>query len=243
MNLFDMLANELDQALITDDRWKSMLSGLGNTIIITIFAILLGILIGLIVAVVRVSAANAKGKPVKSKLSHYVLMFFDKICGIYLSIIRGTPIVVQLMIMYFGVFAAWQNGIPVAIITFGINSGAYVAEIFRAGILSIDKGQMEAGRSLGLPYTKTMGLIVLPQAIKNILPSLVNEFIALFKETSVVGYVSIIDLTMAANLIRSRTYQPFTPMIITAIIYWICVTILTQLMKILERRLAKSDNR
>ncbi len=236
--------NELQQTLITDDRWKSLLGGLGNTVLIAVFAILLGVLIGLIVAVVRVSAASSKGKPVRNKFSHGVLIFFDKLCGVYLSIIRGTPIVVQVMIMYFGILALTSlNGVQVAIISFGINSGAYVAEIFRAGILSVDKGQMEAGRSLGLSYPKSMTLIVLPQAVKNILPSLVNEFIALFKETSIVGYVSIIDLTMAANLIRSRTYQAFTPLIIIAIVYWVCVTIMTQLMRILERRLAKSDNR
>ena len=172
---------------------------------------------------------------------YYILAFFNAICKIYLTIFRGTPIVVQLMIMYFVVFANSDNGVLVAMLAFGINSGAYVAEIFRAGIMSIDHGQFEAGRSLGFNYFQTMRFIIIPQMFKAVLPTLCNEFIALLKETSVAGYVGVIDLTKAGNIIAGRTFIYFIPLIAVALIYLVMVMILSWLVSILERRLRKSD--
>ena len=172
----------------------------------------------------------------------YILKIVNFICNIYITVIRGTPVVIQLMIMYFIVFASSRNGIVAAIISFGINSGAYVAEIVRSGIMSIDKGQFEASRSIGFDYKSTMIHVIIPQAFKNILPALGNEFIVLVKETSVAGYVAIQDLTYVGNLIRSRTYEAFFPLIAVALIYLVIVLILTFLLKKLERRLRSRDH-
>lgn len=204
-----------------------------NTIFIALFATIIGILIGTFIAITKVNFAYY------GKHKH-----LNKLCNLYLTLIRGTPIVVQLMILYYIVFAAagLNMAIYVAILSFGINSGAYVAEIIRAGIMSIDKGQLEAGASLGLSSGQTMKLIILPQAVKNILPALFNEFITLLKETSVVGYVAIKDLTRAADLIRSRTYGAM-PLIAIALAYLIMVVGLSKVQERLERRLAQSDNR
>ena len=220
--------------LIKDDRWKLILEGFGNTLFIAAVATLIGILLGMLVGIVRVNHAQT-GK-------HKVLNW---VCGLYLTVIRGTPVVVQLIILYYIVFAAapLEVSVYVAALSFGINSGAYVAEIIRAGILSIDRGQMEAGRSLGLSQGQTMRKIVLPQAIKNILPALFNEFIVLLKETSVAGYVGIRDLTKASDIIRSRTWSAFFPLLTIAIIYLVVVVGLTKVQKIIERRLSQSDNR
>ena len=163
-------------------------------------------------------------------------------CLLYLTVLRGTPVVVQLMIIYFVIFASSDNGTLVAALAFGLNSGAYVAEIVRGGIMSIDNGQFEAGRSLGFNYVQTMRFIVIPQVIKNVLPSLANEFIALLKETSVAGYVAVADLTKGADIIRSRTYSPFMPLIAIALIYLALVMFFTKLVGILERRLRNSDH-
>ena len=175
-------------------------------------------------------------------VSDYILKAVNAICNIYITVIRGTPVLIQLMIMYFIVFASSRDGIIAAIISFGINSGAYVAEIVRSGIMSIDKGQFEASRSLGFNYRSTMIHVIIPQAFKNILPALGNEFIVLFKETSVAAYVSVQDLTYVGNLIRSRTFEAFFPLIAVAIIYLVIVLILTFLLKKLERRLRSSDH-
>lgn len=220
--------------LIKDDRWKFIVEGLGNTLFIAAVAVMIGILIGVVVGIVRVSHTQT-GK----------YKFANWLCGVYLTVIRGTPVVVQLMILYYIVFASapLEMAIFVAMLSFGINSGAYVAEIIRAGILSIDRGQMEAGRSLGLSQGQTMRKIILPQAIKNILPALFNEFIVLLKETSVAGYVAIRDLTKAADIIRSRTFSPFFPLLTIALIYLIVVVGLTKVQKLIERRLSQSDNR
>ena len=166
----------------------------------------------------------------------------DKICRVYLTVIRGTPVVVQLMIIYFVIFAWSDNGTMIAALAFGLNSGAYVAEIVRGGIMSIDNGQFEAGRSLGFNYLQTMRYIIVPQTIKNVLPSLMNEFIALLKETSVAGYVAVQDLTKAGDIIRSRTYSAFMPLIAVALIYLIVVMFFTWLVGKLERRLRASDH-
>ncbi|MDF2541219.1 MAG: putative rane protein [Herbinix sp.] len=217
-------------AIVPDQRYLAYLDGLKVTVLISMMAILLGIIIGIVVAVVKVTSAN------------YKIKWLTAICNTYINIIRGTPLMVQLLIMYNLIFVSrTTNEIIVGAVCFGINSGAYVAEIVRAGIESIDKGQMEAGRSLGLDYIKTMRLIILPQAVKNILPALGNEFIVLIKETSVAGVIAVTDLTKAAQYVGSRTWQILPPLIITAICYLILVLGLSRLLSVFERRLAKGD--
>lgn len=239
---FESIKNSFVKNFITDDRWLQLLNGLGVTLQITFFAAIMGIIIGFIIAAVRSTYdKNLAGKKVRS-LGDFVLKFFNVICNIYLTVIRGTPVVVQLMIIHFIVLASVRNGIYAAIVSFGINSGAYVAEIVRSGIMSIDKGQFEAGRSLGFNYVQTMWHIVFPQAFKNILPALGNEFIVLVKETSVAGYVALKDITYVGNLIRSRTYEAFFPLITVAVIYLIIVMVLSYFLKKLERRLRSSDH-
>ena len=170
-----------------------------------------------------------------------VMTFLNAIAKVYLTVIRGTPVVIQLLIIYFVIFASSDNGVVIAALAFGINSGAYVAEIVRGGIMSIDKGQMEAGRSLGFNYIETMRYIIIPQAFKNVLPSLANEFIALLKETSVSGYVAVVDVTRAGNIIRGQTFSAFMPLIAVAIIYLVMVMVLTYFVGVLERRLRNSE--
>ncbi len=225
---------------ITDSRWKFITSGLKNTLVITLFSVLIGVALGVIVAVVRASYDKTYSE-MRNGISKKLLWLCNAICKIYLTVIRGTPVVVQLMIMYYIIFATSRNSLVVAIIAFGINSGAYVAEIVRSGIMSIDEGQFEAGRSLGFDYKRTMWYIIIPQAFKNILPALANEFIVLLKETSVAGYVTIRDLTMGGNIIRAATYSAFMPLIAVAVIYLILVMFFTKLVSILERRLRKSE--
>ena len=229
-NLYEQFLSNFNKTLIVEGRYKLFLTGIKNTIIIAFFATLIGIIIGLFVAVIRYSAKNNKK-----------FFIVDKICSLYVAVIMGTPVVVQLLIMYYTIFSNLDNSVLIAIMTFGINSGAYVAEIARAGIESIDKGQMEAGLSLGLNSNKTMFLIIMPQAIKNILPALGNEFIALLKETSVVGFVPVIDLTNAGNIIRSRTFDPFFSLYTVALGYLIMVLGMGAVQKRLERRLSQSD--
>lgn len=220
---------------IAEDRWKYLTDGLQNTILITIGALIIGIVLGAMVSVVRVTHDKA-GKP------GIGLKLLNGVCQFYLTVIRGTPVMVQLLIMYFVVFATVDPGkLAVAIIAFGINSGAYVAEIFRSGIMSVDPGQMEAGRSLGLSYGQVMSRIIMPQAVKNILPTLNNEFIALVKETAVVGYIALGDLTRGGDQIRSQTWDAFPPLLAVALIYLAIVMLLEKLGKIVERRLAQSD--
>lgn len=233
MELFNSFKDSFYENFIVDDRWKYLTDGLKNTLLITILAILIGIILGFIVAIIR--ATHDKTGKMK------ILNFFAKI---YLTIIRGTPVVVQLMIIYFVIFGSVNiNKVFVAVLAFGLNSGAYVAEIVRSGIMSIDNGQFEAGSSLGLSYRQTMTSIILPQAFKNVLPALANEFIVLLKETSVAGYIAIADLTKGGDVIRSQTYDPFLPLIAVAVIYLIMVMFLTSLVTKLERRLAKNDKR
>lgn len=218
---------------IKEDRWKYITSGLGNTLKITFFAAILGILLGFVVAVIR-STHEQTGK----------LKFLNALCRLYLTVIRGTPAVIQLMITYYIIFASVDIGkVAVAIIAFGVNSGAYVAEIVRSGIMSIDKGQTEAGRSLGLNYPKTMWYIIAPQAFKNVLPALANEFITLLKETSIAGYIALPDLAKGGDIIQSLTYEPFLPLLAVALIYLVLVVGLTYLVGKLERRLRRSDHR
>lgn len=222
---------------IKENRWKYLTTGLQNTIIIALFAVLIGVAIGFLIAMVR----TTHDKSARPGWWLIILNFFAKL---YLTVIRGTPALIQLLIIYYVVFASVDvNKTLVASIAFGLNSGAYVAEIFRSGIMSIDRGQMEAGRSLGLNYNATMWLIIMPQAIKNILPALGNEFIVLLKETSISGYIAIQDLTKGGDIIRSRTYEALLPLVAVAIIYLIMVIGLEKLVGLLERRLAKSDYR
>lgn len=217
---------------IKDDRWMYMWDGLKITLEVTLFATLLGIVLGFLVAIIR-STHDRTGK----------LKIMNVLCQIYLTIIRGTPAVVQLLIMYFVIFGSVKgiSKVLVAVLAFGINSGAYVAEICRAGIMSIDIGQMEAGRSIGFSYGQTMWYIVLPQAFKNVLPALGNEFIVLLKETSISGYIALQDLTKGGDIIRSRTYDAFMPLIGVAIVYLVLVLGFTKLVSMLERRLNQSE--
>ena len=208
------------------------LDGLWITLKVAFFAAILGVLIGTIIAFMKMSVRR-NGKPT----------ILSVIASIYIDVIRGTPSVLQLMIMWFIVMKSSRNGILVASLTFGINSGAYVAEIVRAGILAVDKGQTEAGRSLGLSKSQTLRYIVLPQAFKNVLPPLGNEWIVLLKETAIVGYVGLSDLSKVANMIASKTYEAFAPLVGAAIIYFVIIKILTLLLGVLERRLRKSDRR
>ena len=239
---FQEFIYEFDRNFIREDRWLSLLKGLLNTLYITFFAVLLGIAIGIVIALIR-STYDKNYSEMKQKggIGRYFLAFFNGICNVYLAVIRGTPVVVQLMIMYYIIFATSRNGVMVAIIAFGVNSGAYVAEIVRSGIMSVDPGQFEAGRSLGFDYKWTMWYIIIPQAFKNVLPALANEFIVLLKETSVAGYVAIRDLTMGGNIIRAATYSAFMPLLAVAAIYLIMVVFFTKLVNILERRLRKNE--
>lgn len=239
---FKQLAEDFRFNFIDGERYRWLWEGLGNTLLITLFALLIGIAIGVLIAAVRSSYdKNAESMKLRGGLGYYALKCADTVCKIYLTIIRGTPVVVQLMIMYFVVFASSTNGLMIAMLAFGINSGAYVAEIFRAGIMSIDAGQFEAGRSLGFNYIQTMIYIIIPQMFKAVLPTLCNEFIVLLKETSVAGYVGIMDLTKAGDLIRGRTFAAFMPLLAVALIYLVMVIILTWLVGKLERRLRKNE--
>lgn len=221
------------------DRWKYITDGLVVTLKVTFFAVLLGIALGIIIAIIR-STYEKNGSAMRG-FSKFVLWVMNLLCKIYLTVIRGTPVVVQLMIMYFVILVSTRNKILVAVIAFGLNSAAYVAEIFRSGIMSIDQGQFEAGRSLGFNYVQTMQYIIIPQAFKNVLPALANEFIVLLKETSVSGYVGLMDLTKGGDIIRSRTYEAFFPLIGVAVIYLVMVMFFTWLVGILERRLRNSE--
>lgn len=223
---------KLNETFIVNGYWKMLPEGLLNTVIITVGALAMGVVIGTVVAVVKYFGENSPAlKPLKA------------VCDVYVTVIRGVPVVVQLLIFYFVVFASSDNGVMVGTITFGINSGAYMAELIRSGINAVDAGQMEAGLSLGMSRLQTMKKIVLPQAVRYILPAIGNEFIALLKETSVAGYVAVMDLTRAGNLVRNNTFDAVNPLLAVALTYLAIVIGLTRLLKLLERRLAKSDKR
>lgn len=214
------------QNFIQDARWTYLTQGLKSTLVITIFSVIIGVIIGFLVAIIC-STYSKNGK----------LKILNSICQVYLTIFRGTPVMVQLLIMFYVIMASSTNKLFVAILTFGINSGAYVSEIVRSGIMSIDNGQFEAGRSLGFNYVQTMRYIIIPQAFKNVLPALMNELIVLLKETSVCGYIGLMDLTKGGDIIRSRTYEAFMPLMAVAIIYLVMVCGLSALAKRVERRL------
>ena len=220
---------------ITDNRWKYFTNGLGTTYVVSFFAVILGVVIGVLIAVVRSSADKLDRHKMVDKI-------LNVICKLYLTVIRGTPAMIQLLIMYYIVFGSVDvSKRLVAILTFGINSGAYVAEIIRSGIMSVDQGQFEAGRSLGLTYVQTMWYIIIPQAFKNVLPALGNEFITLLKETSICGYIALTDVTHGANTVRSQTYEPYMPLFAAALIYLVSVSVLSALISRLERRMRVNE--
>lgn len=221
------------QNFVEENRYMYLVRGLGNTLLITVFALLIGLVLGFLIAVVR-TTHDKIGK----------LKLLNMICRIYLTVIRGTPVMVQLLIIYYVVFASARvDKLVVASLAFGLNSAAYVAEIIRSGIMSIDGGQMEAGRSLGLSYPMTMIYIIAPQAFKNVLPALANEFIVLIKETSVSGYIGTMDLTRGGDIIRSTTYEAFLPLFAVALIYLVIVVGLTSCVSKLERRLRSNERK
>lgn len=224
------LKEKLYDNFVKDSRYMYIVKGLGNTVVITLFAVMLGIILGFLIAVVRTSHDRNGG-----------LTILNGLCQAYLTIIRGTPVMIQLLIIYYVILASVTNKILVAAIAFGLNSAAYVAEIVRSGIMSVEIGQFEAGRSLGLNYKQTMTSIILPQAVKNILPALLNEVISLLKETSISGYIGLMDLTKGGDIIRSNTYEAFLPLIAVAIIYLVIVMILSRCVSRLERRLRNNE--
>ncbi len=254
LSILDSFKAAVNSTFIVDARYMIFLEGIKNTLTITFGALLLGVVIGVVVAVSKVYYYQTgpyrfweslgqlcrTGRP--QFLGQMLLKLLDMFLNFYLTVIRGTPVVVQLMIWAFVVLSSY-NEILVAIIGFGINSGAYVSEIVRAGIMAVDKGQTEAGRSLGLSAASTMRLIILPQAFKNVLPALSNEVIALIKETSIVGYVAVTDLTKAAALVRARTFDAFVPLLFVAAAYLFMVIVLTFFQRRLERNLQASDRK
>ena len=227
MSWFD----KLHETFIATGHYKMILGGLRNTLIITLGALAIGVVIGSIIAVAKYFS---EGVPSMKAV--------ETLCDVYVTVIRGIPVVVLLLIFYFVVLSG-ADGVVVAILTFGINSGAYMAEVIRSGINAVDKGQMEAGRSLGLSKLQTMRKIIFPQAIRNILPAIGNEMIALLKETSVAGYVAVVDLTRAGNLVRNNTFDAINPLLLVALVYLVLVVGLTRLLKVFERKLARNEER
>lgn len=234
---FAGLKADFVQTFIDANRWRALLNSLGVTLELTALALVLGLALGIVVAVIRSAHDQMEAQHKKNTF----LSIANVICKIYLTVIRGTPAMVQLLIMYFVIFASSTNTLLVGTLTFGINSGAYVAEIIRGGIMSIDKGQMEAGRSLGLNYFQTMYFIIIPQAIKNILPALGNELITLLKETSIVNVIGMKDITKWAMNVQGRTYQAFMPFIGIAAVYLVLVLCLTKTFAMIERRMNNND--
>ena len=230
---FVEFGNKFYNTFIVENRWTYLLNGLGTTLLITAFALVIGIILGFIVAIIR----STNQRTGKLKVPNFI-------CRIYLTVFRGTPMVVQLLIIYFVIFGSVNiSKVLVAVIAFGLNSAAYVAEIVRSGIMSVDNGQFEAGASLGFGYTKTMISIILPQALRNILPALGNEAIVLLKETSVSGYIALEDLTKGGDIIRAKTYEAFLPLIAVAAVYLIMVIIMSSLVSRLERKLSNDKRK
>ena len=238
VSLFQKFYVYFYQAFVDADRWTQYLDGVKTTLLVTALALILGVILGLLVALVR--TAHDQQRPGHHSVP---LAILNVICKIYTTVIRGTPMMVQLLIMGMVIFANSRNFTLVGTLTLGINSGAYVSEIIRGGLMSVDKGQMEAGRSLGLNYTSTMRFVVIPQAVKAILPALGNEFIVLLKDTSLITVIGGKELLYAARGIMNRTYESMFPLIGTAAIYLVLVMILTWLLGILERRLRQGDRR
>jgi len=236
LEFWEELNKDFYQAFVQEGRWNLYLEGIGNTLKVAVLALILGVVLGLVVAMVRTFHDQQREE------KHNVLLsVFNALCKLYTTVIRGTPMMVQLLIMTFVIFKSSRNLVGVASLAFGINSGAYVAEIIRGGLMSVDAGQMEAGRSLGLNYIQTMRHIIIPQAVKNILPALGNELIALLKETSIVTVIGLRDLTKAAQLITSKTYGGFMALFGVALVYLAMVMVLTRLVNLLERRMRRSE--
>lgn len=234
--------NQFALNFLQGDKWKWLVQGLGRTLLITLFAGILGVLIGVLLALIRTTwDKNREELRARGGFRYGAMKVLNVLANLYLTVIRGTPVVVQLLIGYFIIFAASNSDLLIAILVFGLNSGAYVAEIFRSGIMAIDNGQFEAGRSLGFNYLQTMRYVVIPQMFKVVLPTLLNEFISLLKETSVAGYVGIMDLTKAGDLIRGQTFSAFLPLFAVALIYLCIVLLFSGLVKKLERRLHDND--
>lgn len=230
------------QDFIQDDRWRFIVKGLGVTLEVTILALIFGTIIGIVIGIIR-CANDQQSDNEKRGLRGAILKLLNLLCKLYVTVIRGTPALVQLLIMYFVIMVSSNSKVTVAVVTFSINSGAYVAEIIRGGIMAIDKGQMEAGRSLGLSYVQTMVYTIIPQALKSCLPALVNELITLLKETSICGYIGLNELTRGGDIIRGTTFDALLPLFGVAIIYLTLVLIISYFMSMLERRLRKSDRR
>ncbi len=236
------LKEKFIQDFIMEDRWRFITDGLWITIQVTVLSLIIGTIIGMVVAIIR--CAHDQQDPADLKgIKALPLKLANLLCRLYITVIRGTPALVQLLIMYFIIMVTCRSKVTVAVLTFGINSGAYVAEIFRGGIMAVDKGQMEAGRSLGLGYVATMKDIILPQAFKSVLPSLVNELITLLKETSICGYIGLNELTRGGDIIRGTTFDALLPLFAVALIYLVLVLGISSLMGKLERRLRASDHR
>lgn len=244
MGWMETFMAEFNKTFIRDDRYKVFLTGFKNTILITVISLIVGLIGGILIAIIRYGYSQMKKrKPVTvpQKILYLAVNIIDKILALYVAVMRGVPLVVQLLIMAFVVMAGFPNKIVVCCIAMGLNSAAYVSEVVRGGINSVDAGQMEAGRSLGISASKTIFYIILPQAFKAALPALCNEGIAVLKETSIVGYIAIVDLTRASDLVRSRTMSPMMPLMFIAIVYFVCVMILSWGVSILERRLKQGD--
>lgn len=252
MASFSIKVNKFLDVLLNEGGWKKVVQGLENTILIAVLGLIIGIVIGTVIAVVNGLPQDIKWKPgefgkdLGRSLRYCLKKVLKAICSFYVGLFRGTPTVVQLLVFYYVLLPIFQikwSGVVVAIIVFGMNSGAYISEIMRGGINSVDGGQMEAGRALGLGYGTTMMKIVIPQAVKNILPTMGNEFIALIKETSVVSFVGAADLYVAFNYIGSNIYEFMVPYLVMAIIYIVLVVLISIGIKIMERSLRKSDRR
>ena len=228
LQFFAQWGQQLQETFLEDDRYLWLVEGLGNTLVITLGALGIGVVLGAFIATVKYFCEDSKS-----------LGFLNKICDFYITTIRGIPVVVLLFIFYYLIMQSAQ-GVTVGIVTFGINSGAYMAELIRSGIHAVDPGQMEAGRSLGMSKLQTMFKVILPQAVKNILPAIGNEMIALLKETAVAGYVAVKDLTRAGNLIRNNTYDSFNPLMVVAVVYLVLVIVLTKLLGKLEKYLNRN---
>ncbi len=239
---FSDLAIKFTQDFIEQDRWKFITSGLRVTLMVTLLSCLLGIIIGMLIAVIR-CAHDQMPKGAERGVRAIALNILNIICRLYVTIIRGTPTLVQLLIMYFIIMVTCDSKVTVAVLTFSINSGAYVSEIFRGGIMAVDRGQLEAGRSLGFNYVQTMQLIIMPQAIRTCLPSLVNELITLLKETSICGYIGLNELTRGGDIIRGTTFDALLPLLVVAAIYLVMVLGISTVLGRLERRLRVSDHR
>ncbi len=246
LNFWQFLYKEIYLNIIKDDRWLQYLKGLGVTLQVSLYAIVVGLVLGTLLAILRlpqVQSMSAKGRGFLPNLGVSVVKGLSKLAGLYINIMRGTPLLLQVLIINFGIFGSISiDKVIVGVIACGLNSAAYVAEIVRGGIMSVEKGQTEAGRSLGLSGVRTMIYIILPQAAKSALPAMCNEFISLIKETSILSYIALTELTKAGDYIRSRTFSAFTPYIVSGLLYLLVVLTLTWLIGKLERRLRNSDH-